>query len=283
MSAYKREVIFAGIMALSLITVLGAMSYFLFPQTTSQLKTRTPATLAFSLIGGNLAYESPTIENQTIRHETMDWLQLEFEFAFANGSSIHEPDVHSVPEGETGAIRPEYYGEFDARTLQKISINLFGIGVISFPENTSLEVSKNTTINVSLKAVQVTDLGAYKCLNERRTITVFPKGFEVEIGSRNVSYSGFWKSYGNYWIIDAGQLASMLQGNGTALITFDAAVSAMVEYEMTRGETTETGEVVLSPWEGRIGTMEIVYEQSKITWIRYSFSRVSLVLLATSQ
>ena len=282
MSAYKREVIFAGIMALSLITVLGAISYLLFPQTTSQLKTRTPATFAFSLIGGNLAYESPTIENQTIRHDTMDWLQLEFEFTFANGSSIHEPDWRSVPKGETGAIRPEYYGEFDAKTLQKISINLFGIGVISLPENTSLEVNKNTTINVSLKAVQITDLGVYRRLNERKTITVNPKGFEVEIGSRNVSYSGFWKSYGN-WIIDADQLASMLQGNGTALVTFDATVSAMIEYEITRDETTEKGEAALSPWEGRIGTIEIVYEQSKITWIRYSFSRVSLILLTTSQ
>lgn len=284
-SWFKREAIFAGIMALSLITVLGAISYLLFPQTTSQLKTRTPATFAFSLIGGDLAYESPTIENQTIRHDTADWLQLEFEFTFANGSSIHEPNV-PLPEGETGVIRPEYYGESDAETLQRIYVKLFHFGIVAIPENVSLEVSKNTTISVVLKATEVFNLGVYKCLNERKTITGYPKGFEVEIGSMNRSYSGSWKPNpmvdAEDWAIDVDQLTSMLQGNGTALVTFDATINVTIRYEMI-DENVESGEITLSPWEGRIGTIEIVYEQSKITWIRYSFSKASLILLTTSQ
>jgi hypothetical protein len=106
--------------------------------------------------------------------------------------------------------------------------------------------------------------------------------FIVRMPRTGSSCSGFWKTTGTGgWTINADQLSSMLQGNGTALITFDAAINASVRYEL-RNENVETGELTLSPWEGRLGIIEIVYEQGKITWIRYSFSRASLTLLTTS-
>jgi hypothetical protein len=288
-SWYKREIVFAGIMALLLTVVLGAMSYFLLPQTGTQLKARSPTIFAFSLTGGNIAYESPTLENQTIRQDTMDWLQLEFEFIFANGSSIHEPDIFNGEVGKQFIIRPEYHGEFEAETLQRISIELFRVYITDLPENasTSLEVNKNTTISVSLRATQIIDLGVRTSLNERTKYeqTMFPKlhGSTKLLGGGVLSCSGFWETTGyGGWTINISQLSDMLQGNGTALITFDATINASISYEIGN-ENVETGEVTLSPWEGRIGTIEIVYEQGKITWIRYSFSRASLILLTTSQ
>jgi len=288
-SWYKREIFFAGIMALLLITVLGAISYFLLPQTIAQLKVSTPVTFAFSLMGGNVVYESPTIENQTIKQDTMDWLQLEFEFIFDNGSSIHEPDIFNGEVGKQYEIRPEYHGEFEAETLQRISIELFRIYITDLPENasTSLEVNKNTTISVSLRSTRIIDLGIRTSLNERtkHEQTMFPKlhGSTRLLREGVLSCSGFWETTGyGGWTINVSQLSDMLQGNGTALITFDATINVSISYEM-RNENVETGELTLSPWEGRIGTIEIVYEQGKITYIRYSFSRASLILLTTSQ
>jgi hypothetical protein len=284
---YRREMIFSGIMALTLIAVLGAVSYLLSPQTEdheTQYVFQTPETFAFALTEANVSNESPTPENQTMKYDTMDWLQLEFEFTFTGKYPIHEPSTH----GKTMRIEPEYHGEFDATPLQSIDIELFRVFCGgSLPENaTSLEFFKNITISASLRTTQIIDLGVRTSINERiKTMYSIVRGLKgsiVEISGWDWSCSGFWeKNHAGGWIISVDQLSSMLQGNGTAFITFDATINARVRYEM-KNETEETSELTLPTWEGRLGTIEIVYEQGKITWIRYSFYTASITVFSAS-
>ena len=280
--------IFSGIMALMLITVLGAVSYLISPQTEDheiQYVFQAPESFAFTLTEANVSNESPTPENQTMKYDTMDWLQLEFEFTFTDKIyPIHEPDMFNKKHV---TIYPEYHGEFNATPLQSIDIELFRFFCMgSLPENaTSMEFYRNITISATLRDTQIIDLGVRTSVNERiKTRYSIIRGFLggiVEISGWDWSCSGFWeKNHAGGWIISVDQLSSMLQGNGTAYITFDATINARVRYEM-KNETEETSELTLPTWEGRLGTIEIVYEQGKITWIRYSFFSASLTLLAT--
>jgi hypothetical protein len=300
---YRREIIFSGTMALMLIAVLSAVSYLISPQTEDfqiQYVFQTPETHAFTLTVSNASSESPTLENRTIKYDMIDWLQLEYEFTFSGHIyPIHEPSNH----GKTTRIGPEYHGEFNATPLQSIDIELYRIFIDGFsPENmTYLEIYKNITISASLRTTenvtsvelcknikispsqrttQIFDLGVRTSINEKTKL--YDSNVEISIQSWMWSATGFWqKNNAGGWFISVDQLSNMLQGNGTAVITFNATINTRIKYEL-RNENMETSEVTLPQWEGRLGTIEIVYEQGKITWVRYSFYRASITILSAS-
>lgn len=277
MSAYKSDMAKAAITIL-LVVLLGIASYHFFPQSPIP---REP--FVFAWIEGNANYTDTMYKI----NKTLQWVMLDFEFAFVNGSSIHEPNANAQA-GQSFEICLEYHGEFNATSLQRIGISRTGISFGTSCNTTQME--KNTTINTALKAVEVNDLGTFEELNWHETTTNYGNGC-VSIGISgwpNQSYSGNWKRYGERdfkdieWMMGIDQLSSMLPGSGIAWITFNATISVNIKYEITVDGTTETGETSLL-YEGTIGTIEITYDQGRILWVKYDFQGARLQLLTKSE
>jgi len=266
---YGREIAQSSIVAVLLVALLSGVSYYLFPQYSSSIGP-TPS-FVYAWVKGNESQTGNVYENKTVL-----WKLLDFEFSFVNGSSIHEPGEGE--KGEEQVIRLEYHGELDATDLLKIVIRQFSViigGVkdmtigqvhietFTHEDNTTdyLEAHGNFSISVSLRSIDVIDLGTLKLIDWVRDPS---------------SDSGYWKN--GAWTMDADQLSSMLLGSGTALIVFDAAVNVHVKYEITVEGITKTGENDLS-WEGSMGTIEITYDLGKLLYIRYDFESIKLQLL----
>lgn len=260
----------SAVIAVLLIALLGGVNFYLFPQYSSSEPTLS---YAFMWVKGS--------ENQAVNwyeNKTILWELLDFKFSFANGSSLHEPNVLGGEIGKEYSIRPEYHGDFDATELLKIAIQRLPIlicGTKGFTigpshgetytheddTNSSMEIHGNYSIRVSLRGIDVVDLGILRLIDWVRGPN---------------SDSGYWKN--GIWTIDADQLSSMLTGSGTASINFDATVNAHVQYKISDDGTTKEGENDLS-WQGSIGKIEIVYEQTRLKFIRYDFQSIRLVLL----
>lgn len=272
-SEYKRKMIRSTIVAVLLVVLLSGVSYNFFPQS---LLPKAP--FVFAWAKGHTLYTDAIYENQTL-----DWDMLEFNFAFSNGSSIQEPRFGGQ-KGEESTISLEYHGEFNATSLQEIGfIRLTQVNILSSPENIAynLTISKSTTISATLKTVETTDLGIYKCLNETRSIIAYTNSCaQIILWTGNTSYSGYWAQPLG-WIMDINQLSPFLQGSGTASITFDATLWVSIKYEIIIEGTTETGETSL-PCEGTMGTIQITYDQGKILWVKYDFQGIRLALLTIS-
>ncbi len=310
MSWYRREMVFSGTIALMLVAVLGAASYLISPQTEdfqNQYVDQTPEINAFILMVSNASSESLTLENRTIRYDMTDWFQLECEFTFSGHIyPIHVPSTN----GKTmiiGPVNQVYCGEFNATPLQGIDIKMDPMSVFWFDNLTYFEKCRNVTISASLSdtqiqehhcccsvshyVVQITDLGTLTSINDNvgiyNSTSRGNRGNNIVLDFRNLrerelSRTGFWgKDHEGGWFINVDQLSSMLQGNGTAVITFNATINTRIKYEL-KNENTGTIEVTLPQWEGTLGTIEIVHEQGKITWIRYNFYSASITIIPTS-
>ena len=310
MSWYRREMVFSGTIALMLIAVLGAASYLISPQTEglqNQYVDQTPEINAFILMVSNASSESLTLENRTIEYEMTDWFQLECEFTFSGHIyPIHVPSTN----GKTmiiGPVNQVYYGEFNATPLQGIDIEMYPMNLFWFDNLTYFEKCRNVTISaylndtqskehhccwcVSHYDVQITDLGTLTSINDNvgiyNSTSRGNRGNSIVLDFRNLqerelSVTGFWRKGGrNGWFINVDQLSSMLQGNGTAVITFNATINTYIKYE-SKNENAGITEVTLPQWEGTLGTIEIVHEQGKITWIRYTFYGASITILPAS-
>lgn len=273
MSEYKREMIVATAMGILLVALIGGLTYYLFPQTIFE----PPLRVAFSFFfgQGNTASADSMGGNQTVY-----WEMLIIRFDFANGSTILPvsqdwSDLHEIPT---------YSGEVNASSLQRIGVEVMPCyGMTSPPDmNYTLDTIRNSTIHASLKGVEAVDLGVFERLNYVEKYVAYSSNRSVRVycHSVNFSSSGYWsgKSLTPDLGIDVAELSGMLTGSGTALITFDATHNVHLKYNITTKGGTEQGETSLS-WEGRMGTFEIVYDEGKITWIRYDFTTVKLLLL----
>lgn len=267
---YRGEIAQLAIVAVLLVALLSGVSYYLFPQYSSPIGP-TPS-FVYAWVKGNESQTGNTYESKTVL-----WELLDFEFSFVNGSSVHEPNVGDEI-GKEYVVYPEYHGEFDATDLLKIVIRRFPVTIggiknttigqvyietFTHEDNTTsyLEAHGNFSISVSLRGIDVIDLGTLKLID-----WVYGP----------YSDSGYWKK--GSWTIDVNQLSSMLLGSGTALITFDAALNVHVQYEITVEGTTKTGENDLS-LEESMGTIEIAYDQGKLLYVRYDFESIRLILL----
>jgi hypothetical protein len=277
MAEYKKEIVRSSIVALLVVALLSGVSCHFFPQFSLPKEP-----FVFAWTEGNSSYIDTAYEV----NETLKWLMLEFWFTFANGSSIHEPNL-DVPKGQPVAIGLEYHGELNATSLQWIGFSRTGVGLGSSCNTILMDI--NTTIGAALETAEVNDLGTFEEMNWHENRTNYGNGSaSIGIGDLNQSYSGYWKKHSERefedvaWMMYTDQLSGLIPDSGVAWITFNATVNVDILYEITIGGETRTGETTLQ-CERTIGTIEITYDKDEMLWVKYDFQGISLLLLTLSE
>lgn len=277
MAEYKKEIVRSTIVALLLVALLVGVSYHFFPQLSLPKEA-----FVFAWTEGNSSYSDAAYEV----NETLSWLMLGFWFTFANGSSIHEPNLN-LTKGQTGAISLEYHGELSATSLEWIGVSR--TGVLFGSSCSMILMDMNTTISAALETAEISDLGTFEETNWHENRTNYGNGSTSGgLSILNKSYSGYWKKPSErefkdvWWMMYTDQLSGMNPDSGVAWITFSATVNVDILYDISVGEETRTGETTLQ-YEGTIGTIEITYDRDQISWVKYDFQGISLQLLILTE
>lgn len=276
MSEYKKEMIVATVTGVLLVGLISGVIYILFPPTPFELPPRLA--LSFFLGLGSGASADSMGKNETVYLEV-----LEIGFDFANGSTMNLPEMNLHAQDLSDVCPDKYSGEINASSLQRVTVKVTSCYGANADIDYTVDTVRNSTIYASLKSVEVVNLGVFERANCIERYVGYSSNRSVVVRIRcqsvDVSSSGYWagKELTPELGMDVAELSGMLTGSGTALITFDATHSIHLKYNITTG-SIQQGETDLS-WEGRIGTFEIVYDQGKITWVRYDFTTVKLALL----
>lgn len=274
MSGYKRDLTKVA-MVLLLVALIGGVTYYLFPQTLIE----PPPRLAFSLLfgQGNIASTDSMGKSEAVYLEV-----LEIGFDFANGSTTYLPELNLHAQDLSDVCPDKYSGEVDASPLQRIRVKVTPCYAMASDVDYTLDTIRNSTIHASLKGEEVVDLGVFDRANHIEKYVGYSSNRSAFLHcySVDLSSSGHWsrESITPELGIDVAELSVALAGSGTSLITFDAMYSMHLKYNIKTTGGTEQGETGLS-WEGRMGTFEIVYDQGRITRVRYDFTTVKLLLL----
>jgi hypothetical protein len=275
MSESRKKIVSATVVAVMLVALLGFLSYRFFPQ----FKVQTP--FAFGWLEGKQERTNNTI--------TLLISTLSPGFTFQNETAWWQEQwalkTYGIPENQSITLQ----GEHNATWLKLMSIHPYNIictpADLPFDGTYHITATINTTIHVSLEAVTNVDLGVYDCWNE--SYIVFQNDTHSEtssIGEPAWNISGYWapKDRSIDWEIDVEKLSGMLQGSGTALITFQGALRVDLDYQITMNGVETTNEKNLS-WEGTMGTIKITYDQGRIIWVEHELHAIDLTMLTTSE
>jgi hypothetical protein len=273
MSESRKKIVSATVVAVMLVTLLGFLSYRFFPQFTVQ------TSFAFGWLEGR-----QELTNNTI---TLLISTLSPGFTFQNETTWWQEQwtlkTYGIPENQSIMLQ----GEHNATWLKLISIHPYNIictpADLPFDRTYHITAAINTTIHVSLEAVTNVDLGVYDCWNE--SYLIFQNDTHSETsgtGEPAWNNSGYWTPKGANWEIDVEKLSGMLQGSGTALITFRGALRVNLDHEITISGVETTNEKNLS-WEGSMGTIKITYDQGRIIWVEHEVHAIDLTMLTTSK
>lgn len=271
---FRKSIVGAIATAVMLVAFLVFLSYQFFPE------ARIPTSFALVWLEGK---QEPVNNTITLLIST-----LSPTWTFQNETCWWTEEVavrtYGIPEDRGWMMLP---GEHNATWLKSIRIHPYKI--ICTPVNLPFEgayditLTMNTTIYVSLEAVTTVDLGVYNCWEESYTVyqNATHSGNSTK-GEPMWNNSGYWKPESANWEIDIENLSSMLQGSGTALITFRGILRVNLDYEITmNGVKKADGKSLL--WEGNMGIIKVTYDQSRITWIKYEIPTIGLNMLTMSE
>jgi hypothetical protein len=181
--------------------------------------------------------------------------------------------------------------EYNATWLTSIGIRPHTIVCqpedLPFNGSYSLTMTMNTTINATLEAMENIDLGTYSCWNESYLISQNDSySHSSMIGNPTWDNSGYWKRgwepEDTMWVMKNGELSGMLQGSGTALITFRGVIDLKLDYEITMNKVKRTDVKTLS-WQGSLGIIKLTYDQNKLFWMKYEIQAIQLAMLTAPE
>ena len=287
MSEYRKELLKSAIVAIMSASLLGAATYHLV-----QPEYRS-ISVAFALGEGRQFSGNCSAAFGC-------WLDLNF--TFLNGSVITKSPLPPLEELCLGKPIPdEYSGEFNATELQKITVVVHGFSGFYLHDKSILKFIvaclQDRTIDVTLVDQEITDLGSsktfggtwgtysgndYAPLNKTDfdALKSFIKS-SFNITKKERSSTGYWKTTDYIWGITTNQLGDMLYGSGTANITFTMDINMELKYKITTtSEGNLTGDATLS-WSGTWGTLQLTHEEGEISWVKYNFATVKLIMIVT--
>jgi hypothetical protein len=274
MNKSRKTIVGAAATAVIVVAFLGFLSHQFFPTST------IPTSFALAWLHGK---QEPTNNTVTLLIST-----LSPTFTFQNKTCWWTEEVglrtYGIPQDLSWMI---LQGEHNATWLKSMSIHPYNIMCtpvnLPFEGTYSITMVMNTTIYVSLEAVTNVDLGIYDCRNESYIVYQNETYSESSgIGNPAWNNSGYWEPDGVDWEIDVKKLSGMLQGSGTALVTFRGVLRVNLEYEITTNGVKKTNGRTLS-WEGNMGIIKVTYDQNRIISIKYEIPAVGLTTLTTSE
>lgn len=274
MNESRKSIVGAAATAVIVVAFLGFLSHQFFP--TSNI----PTSFALAWLHGK---QEPTNNTITLLIST-----LSPKLTFQNETLWMEEEVIIMTDGIPEELDwMVLQGEYNATWFRSMSIHPYNLVCTStdlpFEGAYNITMTINTTIYVSLEAMTYVDLGVYDCWNESYIVYQNDTyGLSSSLGEPTWNNSGLWAPQSVDWEIDVEKLSSMLQGSGTALLTFRGVLRVNVDYEITTNGVKKTNGRTLS-WEGNMGIIKVTYDQNRIISIKYEIPAVGLTMLTTSE
>jgi len=283
-SEYKKELLKSVIIAIMSASLLGAITYHLF-----QPQRSIPIAFALAQVGqfsGN--------------YSILEGSCLVLALTYLNGSVITSPIPSSEEMNRGIPAHNEYSGEFNASELRKITVSVFDLDGFFYNRDTDVRYLvtwlRDRIINVNLvdRNQKMIALGLSKSIGRRWNmqtgcigdpkqehykllLDALKASFNMTV--KEFSSTGFWKATDYIWEITVNQLDDMLHGSGTTNITFAINVKTELKYRVIRTpEEDIIGNTTLS-WAGTWGTLQLAHEEGKISWVKYDFKPLELVVV----
>jgi len=284
-SEYKKELLKSAIIAILSASLLGAITYHLFQPQQGSIP------LAFAL--GERGQFSGN-------YSILEGSCLVLRLTYLNGSVIMSPTPSSEEMNQGIPAHDEYSGEFNATQLQKITLSVFDLDGFFYNRDTDVRYLvtwlRDRIIDVNLvdQNQKVADLGLSKSVGRKWNmqsgrigdpkqeqykllLDALKASFNITV--KEFSSTGFWKATDYIWEMTASQLDDMLHGSGTTNITFTINVKTELKYRIIRTpEEDITGNTTLS-WAGTWGTLQLTHEEGKISWVKYNFKTLELIII----
>jgi hypothetical protein len=237
-----------------------------------------PTSFAFALLQGSNDTANNTVAlmistmspRLTFRNDTAQW------------DITTTLKTFGIPDGPIS-----FQDEYNATWLTWIGIHPQTIVCqpedLPFNGSYSLTMTVNTTIYATLEAMENVDLGTYNCWNESYFICQNDTYSNSSIiGKPTWDNSGYWEPEGANWGMEIKELSGMLQGSGTALISFRGVIDVKLDYEMVVNGVKRTDVKTLS-WEGGLGMVKVTCDQPLIVWTKYEIQAIQLAMLTVSE
>lgn len=288
MGGYRKELFKSALVAVMSAALLGALTYHLIQ----------PEDAALPVVFG-LGEAGQFSGN----YSTLEGYCLILQFTFLNRSRIEKNPLPSHEEMCQGLVaHDEYSGELEGTKLQRITLSIYGVSSASY--NTDAVVRylaaclRDRIINVTLvdRNHDMTDLGSSKHLGSISSMQTGDFGdpnkayynslldelmASFNATRRQFTSTGFWVATDYVWSITIDELGDMLQGSGTATIAFTLDINMKLKYVIVRtSEEDLTGNATLS-WTGTWGTLQLTYEEGRISLVKYSFATIKLIMTLT--
>jgi len=284
-SEYRKELLKSAIVAIISASLLGAVIYHVFQPEHGLM----PVVFAFGE-GEQFSGDYSLLESSCVV----------LGFTFLNGSVITSP-LPSLEDMNRGVSIPnECIGEFNATELKKIILSVSDFDDFFYNRDSALRylVTWLRDRIISAKLVEseqeITELGTSTSLGRNWNIQSGRIGDPKEehykllldalkasfnITVKELSSTGYWKASDYIWAITADQLNDILHGSGTINITFTLDIKTELEYKIIRtSEEDLTGKTTLE-WTGTSGTLQLTHEEGKISWLKYNFKTVKLIMV----
>lgn len=218
-------------------------------------------------------------------------LIAEINVTFQNGTT-YVTDLN-LPDGPwaVGA------GELNSTDIKEILVYPFpGYSPgLDLPEPywASIEYAADWGIHVDFKGEKTVDLGVLNVANytfgfgDAHNMNP-PPGYRIPTLNYTLwkDATGYWDlgqlPYGPWnWHVNSDQIHDILVNTtGPASISFDVELSMTVFYQITTEEGTQTGNSIVE-WSGTWGTLQLLHDGEQLVGLRYSFSEISLRMMAT--
>jgi len=218
-------------------------------------------------------------------------LIAEINVTFQNGTTyVTDLNLPDIP-GTVGA------GELNSTDIKEIRVYPFPGYSSSLdlpkPYWAAIEYAADWGIRTSLTGEETTSLGVLNVANYTFSFGDSsgmhpPAGYKIPTLNYTLwkDATGYWDlgtlPYGPWnWHVNSDQIHDILVNTtGPASISFDVDLSMNVFYQVTTQDGTQTGNATVE-WSGTWGTLQLLNDGDKLVGLRYSFSEISLRMMAT--
>jgi len=209
---------------------------------------------------------------------------------FQNGTTW---DFYNSPFG-LNYVGAAELNSTDIKEIQLFPFPGYSPGLdIQEPFWASIEYAADWRIPVNLEGESTLDLGVLNVANytfgfgDAKDMRP-PPGYRIPTLNYTLwkDATGYWDlgtlPYGPWnWHVNSEQIRDILANTtGPAIISFDLDLSMNVFYQITTEDGTQTGNAIVG-WSGRWGTLQLLNDGGKLVGLRYSFSEISLKMIAT--
>lgn len=277
LSLSKKKVTRSVVIPIVAVSLLAATIYYSVP---GSFHLRA---IAFAL-GPNL--------NSMNANSSLYSLIADLNVTFQNGTTW---DFYNSPFG-LNYVGATELNSTDIKEIQLFPFPGYSPGLdLQEPFWAAIEYAADWGIPVNLRGESTLDLGVLNVANytfgfgDEKDMRPPP---DYRIPTLNytlaVNGTGYWDLgmlppfYGPWnWHVNIDQIRSiLLNTTGPASISFDLDLSMNVFYQITTAEGTQSGSSTVE-WSGRWGTLQLLHDGDQLLGLQYSFTEVSLRMMAT--